>query len=540
MSRPNPAVLLVILLGLVAWLGGLSVAKGGFFLGKHEGDTLHFLQIVMRMEMGQIPHLDFMTPIGALAFAPFAALMGWGMTAGDAIVWAQIIAALVMLPAVWWVGMTRLNLPLSALFGAVIMVLMLALVHGESERTISISMHYNRWAWAAAFVAILAAIRPPLHPNVPLVDGIIVGVMLSALVMIKVTYFAAFAIPVALAMSMTGQRRALVFAGLTGLAIAGAITAVAGPAYWLAYLGDLRTVSGSEVRPQPGEDLTGVIVAPLYKGASLLLVASVIFLRQAREHTAGLILLTLVPGFFYVTYQNFGNDPQWLYLLAILLFAFRPGPEVTGLFGWKMRDALTISGAMALAFAMPSFFNLAFSPSRHFKTDVSEFTPLVRTDPRFADLQVSEVRATRVDARVALDGPGSGLEAFAERADRDPPITFMGETFDYCTAELGLSALMEAIAEDIDAAGLGDGRTVFAADLFASYWLFGDLEPVPGGAPWFYGGLPGFEAADYLLVPTCPIASDVQRQVLEQITEMGMEGLTEVRRTPLYILYGKS
>ncbi len=537
MSRPNAALLLAALFAFVLVLGGIGVLKGGFYLGKHEGDTLHFLQIVMRMVGGETPHVDFMTPIGALAFAPVAFLMGQGLTIGDAILWSQVLAALAILPAVWWVAASRLSLPVALLFCLVQTVLMLALVHGEAERTISISMHYNRWAWAAAFVAILAAMIPPASPRSGTADGIVIGAMMTALVLIKVTYFAAFAIPVALGLWLTGQRRALAVAVLTGLGLAAALTLWLGPGYWLAYLGDLRTVSASEVRPQPGEDLNAVIVAPAYKGASLLAVVSVILLRQSRQDIAGLVLLTLLPGFFYVTYQNFGNDPQWLYLLAVLLFALRPAADLTGAFGWNLRQAVTIAGAMAAAFAMPSFFNLGFSPSRHYSKDVSEFTPLVPGDPRFADLQLAEVRATRVDARVALDGDGSGLERYRERADRDPEISFMGETFAYCSTELGLPALMEAIAQDIDAAGLGAGRSAFAADLFTSYWLFGDLDPVAGGAPWFYGGLPGYENADYLLVPLCPLAVDVQAQILELVAERGTANLTEIRRTPLYILY---
>ena len=539
MSRPNLAVLGALLAGLIVVLGGFGVMKGGFFLGKHEGDTLHFLQIVMRMEAGQVPHLDFMTPIGALAFAPFAWLMGMGFEAGDAIMWSQVIGACLMAPAVFWVAASRLSTPLGALFVLVIMVLMLALVHGEAERTISISMHYNRWAWAAAFVAILAALLPPVHRQSALADGMVIGVMMVVLVMIKVTYFAAFALPVVLALVLNKQLRALGLAVLTGLVIAAVLTLWLGVDYWLAYLNDLMTVRGSEVRPQPGEDLNAVIVAPAYKGASLLAVVSVILLRQAKADVAGLILLLLVPGFFYVTYQNFGNDPQWLYLLPILILAFRPGEEAVGLFGWPLRPAMNIAAAMAMAFAMPSFFNLAFSPSRHYSKDVEDIAALVPGDPRLADLILAEVRATRVDGRVALDGPGTGLEGYAERADREEPVTFMGETFAYCSTELGLSAFMETIAKDLDAEGLSAGKSAFAADLFTAYWLYGGLEPVPGGAPWFYGGLPGYEAADYLLVPICPLAVDVQKQILDQITELGTDDLTEIRRTPLYILYDK-
>ena len=73
----------------------------------------------------------------------------------------------------------------------------------------------------------------------------------------------------------------------------------------------------------------------------------------------------------------------------------------------------------------------------------------------------------------------------------------------------------------------------------SSIWLFGDFAPVPGGSPWYYGGLPGIENADYLLVPLCPIIPQVRRMILEAI-EAADVALDEIRRTPLYILYEKS
>ena len=85
----------------------------------------------------------------------------------------------------------------------------------------------------------------------------------------------------------------------------------------------MLTVAGSEVRAAPGEPLSAIMGAPAYLGGSLTAIAGVIFLRQGKVKTGGLILLLLIPGFFYVTYQNFGNDPQWLLLLAVLLLALR-------------------------------------------------------------------------------------------------------------------------------------------------------------------------------------------------------------------------
>lgn len=528
-----------LLAALLVILGGADVAKGGLYIGKHEGDALHLMQIVFEMAAGKLPHLDFMTPIGALAFAPIALLVHWGMGVGHAVLWAQVLVAIIFAPMVWWVAGRRLSPVLAAFFALMVMVLLLALVHGEAQRSVSISMHYNRWAWAAAFVAILAAAIPPLRRIGALADGAIIGVMMVGLVMIKVTYFAAFALPVILALWLTGQRRSLGMALIVGLVLVAGLTVRLGPQYWLAYLGDLMAVAGSDVRAQPGEPFGAVLGAPAYLGGSLVAIAGVIFLRQAGVAAGGLILLTLLPGFFYVTFQNFGNDPQWLLLLGLLLLALRPSGIVLNGWGWDMRSALGVTAAMALALAAPSFFNLAYSPFRHLFVDVADYAPILPRGGIHTDLQTVAIRALRVDGRIAMDGPGSGLEAYAAVADRDPQSIFMGETFAYCTTELGLPLVFDAIARDLEGAGLAGGKKVFVADLFSSLWLFGDLRPLDHGAPWYYGGLPGYDTADYLLLPLCPVTQDVQHDILEAITERGTENMTEIRRTPLYILFAK-
>ena len=539
MSRPNPVILLGILAAIFVVWSGVSLLGEGLYIAKHEGDTLHFIEIVLRMAEGQRPHLDFMTPIGGLAFAPVALMVKAGLGIGHAFLWSQIVVALVLLPAVWWVSLSRLSPRLAPVFGGIVLVLVLALVHGEANGAISVSMHYNRWAWAVAFIAILAAFKAPVHPNVPALDGLIIGLMVAAMVMIKVTYAAGFALPVALALWVTGQKRALAWAVLTGGAVVVALTLWLGPDYWLAYLRDLLIVSGSDIRPQPSGDFKDVVASPAYLGASLTLLAGVVFLRQARDDTGGLILLTLVPGFFFVTYQNYGNDPQWLLLLGVLLLASRPVHDLTNASGWSMRQVLGTTAAVALAMGAPSLINVAYSPFRHSLTDPAEFVPLMPRGGVHTDLHGGDVRVRRIDGRIALDGPESAYAAYLEPQAREKIADFKGETFDFCTTEIGLTSVLDMTARDLEAAGYGGtGARIFAADLLSSYWLFGDFEPIIGAAPWYYGGLPGYENVDYVVVPLCPIAHSVQADILDELEASGAaEELVEVRRTPVYILY---
>ncbi len=540
MSRPNPARLLGLFLVVIAALGGAALAKGGLYIGKHEGDTYHLIEIVERMLAGQMPHRDFMTPIGAMAFAPIVAFARAGMGIGMAILWAQVLVALCLLPAVWWVAQSRLSPLLAALWGLIVMVLVLALTYGEPQASLTISMHYNRWAWAIAFVAITAAILPPVHAKRPVADGVIVGLMMAGLAMIKVTYLVAFTGPVVLGLILTGQRKTLGVAVLTGLVVLAGLTVWLSPDYWRAYIGDLLAVSRSTVRPAPGQSLGEIYGGPAYLGGTIAALMGVILLRQAKVAAGGVVLLTLIPGFVYVTYQNFGNDPQWLLLLGVLLLALRPDQDLPNGWGWPLRTGLTVTGAVALALTAPGFFNMAYSPFRHLSVDTALYSPMLPAQVANADIQTVTARADRVDVRMGRDDPGEPFAAYHDRAKRDDPATFKGETFKTCSTELGTTAFFEAMTQDLEAAGYGDGQKIFTADLLNAVWLFGDFQPLTGGAPWYYGGLPGWDDADFLLAPACPIAPDVQAKIFKALTDAGQtDALTEVRRTPMYVLYAK-
>ncbi len=537
MNRAQSTKLGLFLAVTVFVLGGFALWKGIFFVTHHEGDTLHVSEIVFRMAAGEVPHLDFMTPIGALAFAPFAWFVESGLGLGRSILWSQVGAALVLTPIAWWVAVSRLSFANGLLFGALIAILCLAVIHGKLETGLSISMHYNRWCWALSFLALLLAMFEPRRRS-HVVDGVLIGALMTGLVMIKVTYFAAFAPLVVLAVILRSAWMSLAVAIGTGLVLAAGLTIWLGAEYWFAYLGDLLEVSQSELRSAPGLPLLGIVTDPEQRGAWLAAVVAVIFLRQSGRDREGLLLLLLLPAFIYVTYQNFGNDPQWLMLLAVILIALRPEAGMTNGFGWDMRQASHVLIAVVLAFGVPSYLNMAYSPVTMANQDPEEYEPLFLEEDQHADLQLIRVRTLRADAKIALDTEGMPLASRADPEERDDPTVFQGETLPACVVDNGIPIYMEEIAEDLTQAGFGGSR-IFFADLFSSIWLYGDFERLDGGSPWYYTGLPGWQSADYLLVPLCVIYSDVRAKTLENITEAreGQAPLEELRRTELYVLY---
>lgn len=534
MRKPNPAILFGFLAIILSLMGGLALMKGALLVGKHEADTLHLLQIVFRMAAGQWPHLDFMTPIGALAFAPIAFFMGQGVGVGHAILYAQIGLGLVLLPAIWWAGISRMLGLVPYLFGAVVLVLATALVFGLDDPITAISMHYNRWAWAISFVAIALAVLPSIGRERAVLDGGIIGVCMAALVLLKMTYFAAFAPVVVIAMLLRKSNQTLMISLLSGLIIVAVVTLFTGFEFWQAYLTDLLDVANSEMRAHPSEDLWGVIMAPAYLAGTLAAIAGVLLLRQTDNAAAGTTVLLLVIGFIYVTFQNFGNDPQWLAMLAVLLFSLRPDAAVTNRQGWNLRASLTMVGVVTLTLAAPTLFNLASSPYRHFGLQAGWYQPILPDLAPHNDIQALTLRTNRVLAVTGLDA--DALAPLAEGAMYPKEVTLLGEPLAHCTLDVGLTGWISAISQDLQQAGLTKGKHMFVADAFSSHWMFSDLEPLPGGAPWYYSGLRGVAAADYLLVPLCPAEPDVRNQVLAEIQALDVVSLTEIRRNELYIL----
>ncbi len=545
MSKQKGIILASVQLAVMIVLSGALLAKGGLYIKQHEGDTLHLLQILLRMTDGQLPHLDFVTPIGILAFSPIVIFTTLGMGVGTAFLWGQVLVAAVFFPAIWWVSHSRLQGVWRFVFSIALLVLCLGLIHGESNTAISVSMHYNRWAWAAAFLAIVTAMLPNQNAdvstgsNTQLFDGVVIGLAFAVMAMIKVTYFAAFLPAVLVALFTRGSGKTVLWALVSGLIAVGLMTLYVGtPLFWLYYLSDLLNVAGSSVRPQPGLPFGDVVSAPAYLSGSILGLLAVVFLRQSGQMREGLVLMLLLPGFFYVTYQNFGNDPQWVGLLAILLIALVPERPVYNGLGWDLQRGMVLAATAGFVLATPSFVNIAQSPFRHLVTDTEDYVPVLPGVVGHEDLLTFDVRANRLDAKYAIDGRDTKFAAFFDDEMRKDQVTFMDEDLRWASLDLGMIAWFRVISDELVASGEVEGKSMFVADLLPSYWMFGAGGPVPGGAPWYYGDLTGIKNADLLLVPLFPLSVDVRKKILDEITAQEWSlNIKELRRTEEYILY---
>lgn len=530
------AVFLVVLILLI---GGLELARGGLYVDRHEGDTAHMVEIILRMLDGQVPHLDFSTPIGAFAFLPVLAMSKLGFGIGEGFMAGQILVALCFAVPVWRVGTSRLDGLAAWGFGLVSMAMILSLIYGGESLGLSVSMYYNRWAWAASFSAILLAILPPQSERAaPRLDGILAGLLLAFLAFCKPTFFVGFVLPVALGFASRSAWRSLVFGVITGVLVALAMVAAYGLDFLPAYVGDLLSVTRSETRAAPGLPLIQVVNAPQFLVGSLVLVLSVIVLRQAGGARIGLLLFLLAPGFVYVTFQNYGNDPKWLFLLCIFLLSQRPERGVRVLFNADARNAIVGLSLVAFALSAPSLQNMVTSPFRHLALDDETYVPQFANRPEVADIFVDSERTGMVLGRTALVDRYAGLTPYVREAERFEPVTFLGETLPRCTLQAGDLALHHYMADRLKEAPFNfpPESQFFMADIASAVWILGGFEPLQGGAPWYYSGAPGIEHADAIIVPTCPLDAEIERNALAAVEKAGLL-LREPLRDPMMLVY---
>ncbi|MEO0990716.1 MAG: hypothetical protein AAFX00_07195, partial [Pseudomonadota bacterium] len=353
----------------------------------------------------------------------------------------------------------------------------------------------------------------------------------------KVTYAIGLAPGVLIALLARRDFKVVLLAAIAFGAGVIVVTLIQGLGFWAAYFLDVVRVAGSETRPSPGLPLRQVIADPAYMGASLSGLAAVILLRQSGASVPGLSLLVLLPGFVFITYQNFGNDPQWLYLLPVLIATQLPRAGTVNGWGWDLRRGLLLVAIVAGTLAAPSFLNLAYSPLRHLSAPSEDYMPLLADAERHGDIQLPIKRATVTSFAEGQMGQGGAFQAYALDDDEQAVVFSLdGRPLADCALLPGTVAYFDGIASDLEAEGFA-GSAILMLDLLSGFWMYGDFPPLSGAAPWSYGQPLGGPQADYILVPRCPIHPATRAALASAFNEATTVSFENVRETPIYSLF---
>ena len=369
-------------------------------------------------------------------------------------------------------------------------------------------------------------------------DGALIGLSMAVLLLLKLTYFISLAPAVLVYFALHRAGRAFLVALAVAALLAILVALLVGDLwFWGRYLGDLLFVAGSDTRPKPGLEFSAIVANPKNLPASVGLMASVVVFRLGGRKSAGLILLFLAPGFFYITFQNWGNDPQWLMIQVIVLLALCPAAGAARIRNIDVRTIMSALALIAATIAAPSAINITFSTVRAAFLDRSKYVAAI-PGPDFTDIYLEHARSFKPVGQVdlpAIDAPQAPPPG-GEEKDEPPPVVVNGETLEKCEAFSALVGTLRHIGTELAAIPEMQGSNLLSADILNSFWMVAPVRRLPGAAPWYYGGRPGFKAVDHLLVPLCPVSPKARQVVLSLVAEDGWM-LREISRTPHYILY---
>lgn len=518
---------------LLCCLSLLALARsndGAVLFLSFDGDAIHMAQIVLRMADGQIPHQDFVTPLGAMAFMPIVWLVQVGAGVGTAFAYAPVALGALLTPMIYWVGVSRFSPSGSIAFGALVLVNLLAFVHGGTEATVAASMYYNNWCWAIAAIVVVLTALPSSRPERGnrLIEPLILGVCMAIMVLTKAT-FAVFLTPaIVCALLMTGRTQMLLKGIVIALASLVLLTLPFGVvSYWQGYVQDLLFVSQSAARAKPGDALTVMILRPDQIVGVLGLIGGFVLLRQARLMTHSLVFLLLGVGWIFVSHQNWQNDPHWLGVAGLILIGMSRDVTLFNRFGWPVQTALRTVAVVLLVSAAPLWVAQVQSVMVHNGLKQAGFSAVL-SDARHNDLRF----------RAVSDGPYTVTVAHPALASAAAePIVFEGVELPNCQKANGLVAELAQTGAMLDALSQTQGAQILYADWVNALWLFSNTKPLQGGAPWYYGGTTGFENAQYLVVPKCPMGRAVRDMILNAIAADDALAVTLEEETPLFYLY---
>jgi len=523
----------LFLIGGWALLSIGRVNDGGVLIMSFQGDALHMAQTALRVASGEVPHRDFQTPLGVMAFLPISALINLGFGVGKAFAYAPSLLGIVSLPAVYWLGLTRFKIAGALLFGTIFLALMFAYIHGGLLPSVTASMYYNNWCWAIAMLVVLVAVlQGPQGRFAFWFEALILGVGMGFLVLTKATY-AVFLLPaILLALGMDKSWKKLTASVVFSLVFLVFFTLpIGGVSYWFGYINDLLSVAKSQTRSQPSLGLAELAVSARHLPGALALLAAVVFFRQAKLKKEGLVLLVLGGSWMLIVFQNWENDPNWMAFAGLLLFPMSSRIEIYNSLGWPLRQAVRFVAVGLIFMGVPLTFTQLQSVALHNGLNPDNF-PNTLSINRQMDLRFRDPKQGVVWAKTPFD-------ALSDLSQGGKVSRLGGEVLRDCHKENGLFADLQATGALLDEIGETAGKTALYTDWVNPLWMFSKLEPLPGGAPWYYGGTSGFENADYLVVPLCPMGASVRRIILEQIAANPALEFVEIQRNDLFILLKK-
>ena len=527
--RPAPVWLLVVtpiaLLVPLAIVFARQVSiSNGFF-----NDSLVFFDGIHRIARGQVPHVDFSTPVGALGYwLPYLGREVIGTYAG-AIETASLLLAGVVVPLTSVMLWRRASSATALLIlGVVAGVLVVPLVPGWNPDEISHAMQYNRWGWGLILPLFLLGLPPPEDRPTGIVRGLIGGAFLAALFLIKITYFVYGSVFLVLLLACPDARRRDALVAIVSVVVILAAVLVATGGMIVAYLKDIALALDADtaVRDSPLK----TIMANRF---SVVLVMIAIYAGLLKRNLGWQDLMLvgyICASSILILDQNF----QFAFLVSLpAAFALVAAPRGESSETVRVSDSLVIALAylMVLPYA-PDWARVTLAhlrpPGEEFATvdidgygtfyvkdfvpfGAEETAPLSGTADGEAYMR-GDVRVVQLTERQYIDALEEGVDLLRRAGATDGTIF----TFDYSNV---MPHLVDAPRERNAYSWIHLGRNVSRETLVGAEDLLGDV--------------------DYVMAPLRSYAADLKDLFVEKYGAYILENFEEIDRSESWILFRK-
>ncbi|MGG7566102.1 hypothetical protein ACQ5SO_08080 [Rhodovulum sp. DZ06] len=547
-----------LLLALSAVAAALAAALLGttqIFMSEMIHDVLHLIDGARRIAVGQVPHVDFHTPLGRLSFQPVTwAAELFGLNWDRAILAANGLVAAALLPLLVWAGRSRLGFWPGLGLGIFCLYLCFALTWRFDYEASTLAMSYNRWGWALALPLSVLMIVPPRMQSrraADWVDAVLIGLGAAALVWLKITYAAGVAL-LWLAWAAAGGRRMValrsVLVGIPAIVIPAIIVAGGpGAAIGMAegYFGDLMDVRNSNIRASAGAPPLAILAAPVHAPLAIIWVVAGLLLLKAGLRRSALMWFAAMAGTTLIAWQNYGNNQVGLVglaaclpVFAVVIGAVRPDVKLAGIPADTALRAMTVAVALVAAQQVLLLNRSIFVGYR--EADGLREHPFVALGA--PDLAI-KTSLSGVVAEQSIVPPRTAPENLAPDQRRRELFgtlgarTLGGREFPDCTVRRGIPQVQEALQEAIAARPALQGRTILVADIVNHMWMSVGAPPQEGVQIWQYSPHGDTIAeAELFAVPTCAIDTSNRNQAIDEALARG-DRLTSVLSLPLWEVF---
>jgi len=186
-------ICLTLLLVFTLLTAGLMVAMGATAQLLYPADVTAMLDGGWRIMHGQIPHVDFFTPMGPVTFLVVAFGMWLGGACASSIAYANAVLLVVFSLWAWAVARTRMPAALSFLFALYVGFMVAATsVYGNNFKGLGYSAMYNRYGVALTALVLLDALACPRRQFGRwsyAVQGMSTGIALAFTFFLKLNFF---------------------------------------------------------------------------------------------------------------------------------------------------------------------------------------------------------------------------------------------------------------------------------------------------------------------------------------------------------------